>query len=140
MVDGKQTTITWHADDLKKLHVDADEVTKVIVWMKLICGIHMEEYRRKKNDYLGMDLDLLVDREVRVTMAYYLKKIVSEFPETIHGSVENISADQMLTVREDTDSKLLDKYQSTAFHHTVYQLLSATPRVINDIPKLYEYH
>ena len=139
LLDWKQMTITWHTDNLKILHVDAYEVTKVIDWMKVICGSHMEEYLRKKNDYLGMDLYLLVDREVRVTMTYYLKKILSEFHETIHGSVENLAADHMFTVREDTDSKLLDKYQSTAFHHTVYQLLSATARVMNDIQTSVEF-
>ena len=34
MVNGNQITIIWHVDDLKILHTDADEVTKVIDWTK----------------------------------------------------------------------------------------------------------
>ena len=43
MINGKQITITWHVDDLKTLHVDADEVTKVIDRTKGICRSHMKE-------------------------------------------------------------------------------------------------
>ena len=47
----------------------------------------MKEYRRKKHDYLGMDLDLSLYGEIRVTITDYLKKIVSGFTETIQGIV-----------------------------------------------------
>ena len=55
--------------------------------MKGIYGSYMKESRGKKHDYLGMDLDLSFDGEVRVTMTDYLKKIVYDFPETIQGRV-----------------------------------------------------
>ena len=46
---------------LKLFHIDADEVIKLIDWMKLIYQIQMNESRGKKHDYLGMDLDFSVD-------------------------------------------------------------------------------
>ena len=58
MSNGKQTTITCHVDDLKILHIDADKVTKVIYWMKVIYGSNMKKSRGKKHDYLGMDMEL----------------------------------------------------------------------------------
>ena len=67
----------------KILHVEADEVTKVIHWMKGIYNSHMKESCGMKHTYLGMDLDLSLYGDVRVTMADYLKNIVSEFPDTI---------------------------------------------------------
>ena len=65
-------TITWHSDDLKISHVDADEATEVIDWIKVIYGSHMKESSGNKSDYLVMVLDLSVDGEVRVNMTDYL--------------------------------------------------------------------
>ena len=56
-VNGKQMTIIWHVDALKISHFDADEVTKVIDWMEGIYLSHTKDYRGKKHDYLGMELD-----------------------------------------------------------------------------------
>ena len=53
---------------LKKALIDADEVSKIIYWMKRIYVNHMKESRGEKYDYLRMDLDLSVNGEVRVTM------------------------------------------------------------------------
>ena len=43
----------------------------------------MKESQGKKHNYLGIDLDLTVDGEVKVKITDYLKDIVSDFPETI---------------------------------------------------------
>ena len=42
--------MTWHVDDLKISHVDADEAKKRIDWVKGIYGSQMRESRRKKHD------------------------------------------------------------------------------------------
>ena len=47
-VNGKQITITWHVDDLKILHVDTYEVTKLIDWMKGIYGSQMRDHVGRK--------------------------------------------------------------------------------------------
>ena len=92
-------TITWHVDDFKILHVDADEVTKVIDLMKGIYGRHMKESCGKKHYYLRMELDFSVDEEVRVTMMDYLKKILYDLPETIQGIVMTPAAEYPFTLR-----------------------------------------
>ncbi len=61
MINGNQTTVIWHVDDLKISHQDPNEVTKFIQWIKSkyedadigkvrsSCG--------KKHKYLGMNFD-----------------------------------------------------------------------------------
>ena len=44
---------------------------------------------------------------------YYIKNILSEFPDIIQVRVTNPASDHIFTVREDSDRKLLDKYWST---------------------------
>ena len=73
-----------------------------------------------------MDLDLSVDRDVRVIIRDYLNKIVSDFSDKIQGILETLSAEHLFTVREDTGRKVLDKDWATAFNHSVAQLLLAT--------------
>ena len=80
-----------------------------------------------------MDLNLSVDREVRVTMTYYLKKIISYFPDQIQVRVATPVVEHLFTVREVTNRNMLDEYRATEFHHSVAQLLFATPRVRKNI-------
>ena len=49
-INGKQMTMTWPFNDLKILHVGADEVSKVIEWMKGTYHSHMKEYSGNKCD------------------------------------------------------------------------------------------
>ena len=64
-----------------------------------------------------MDLDLSVDGEVRVTMTEYLKNIVVDFTEKIRGRVRIPAAENLFTVREESNNKLLDEDWATALHH-----------------------
>ena len=93
----------------------------------------MKKSRGKKHYYLSMGLDFSVDREFRVTITDYLKKVLPDFLETIQVIVATPAAEHLLTVRGDSDRKLLDKYRSTAFHHSVAKLLYSTPCVNKDI-------
>jgi hypothetical protein len=56
IVQGKQFTIIWHIDDLKMPHMEYDEVTSMIGWLKKIYG-GMKSSRGKKHDYLDTTLD-----------------------------------------------------------------------------------
>ena len=42
-------------------------------------------------------------------MTYYLRKVVSDFPETIQGIVATPASDHLLTVRYNADRNLLEK-------------------------------
>jgi hypothetical protein len=101
VINGKQFTITWHVDDLKLSHVDTKVVDDTITWLKSIYGEDMSVSRGKKHDYLGMDLDYSVPGEVKVTMAYYLKRVITEFPEEITGTASIPAAERLFTVRPD---------------------------------------
>ena len=106
---------------------------KIIDRIKGIYGSRLNKSREKKHDHLGMDLDLLVDEEVRVKIKYYLKNIVSNFSDTIQGRLATPEAYHLFTVREDTDRKMLDEDRAAKFHHSVAQLLFSTPRISKDI-------
>jgi hypothetical protein len=123
MVNGKQFTITWHVDDLKLSHVDSNEVTIMIKWLKSIYGQDIRVSRGKKHDYLGMDLDFSVPGEFSVTMVEYLKGVIQDFPEEITGRATSPAADHLFTIRSEKDSKPLEEKRAIAFRHYVTQLL-----------------
>ena len=74
MVNGKKITIIWHVDDLNISHMYEKEVTQITKWMKSVYGKYIWVSRVNKHDYLGMDLDLSVQGEGRVTMVDCLNK------------------------------------------------------------------
>ena len=51
-IKGKQMTIIWHVNDLKISHVDANEVGKMIKYLKSIHGQKITEKRGKVHDFL----------------------------------------------------------------------------------------
>ena len=71
--------------------------------------------------------------EVRLMMMDYLRKVLYEFPDTIQGRVATPVSEHLLVVRYNTDRKLLEKERSTAFNHSVDQLIFSTPWVRKDI-------
>jgi hypothetical protein len=85
MVNGKQFTTTWHVDDLKLSHVDAEEVTNMIGWLKSIYGDNIRVSRGKSHGYLGMDLNFTEPGEVKITTIPYPKGVIKDFPEKIMG-------------------------------------------------------
>ncbi len=65
--NGKQSTVTWHVDDLKIFHVTSEVVNEVIEWFKSIYG-DVWISSGYHHDYLGMDLDFSYQNELRVSM------------------------------------------------------------------------
>ena len=72
-------------------------------------------------------------------MTDYLRKVVSDFPETIQERSATPAADYLFTVRYNTDRNLLEKEQSKAFNHAVAQLIFSTPWVRKDIHTLVSF-
>ena len=56
-----------------------------------------------------MELDFLVDGEVRVIITYYLLNFVSDFPETMQGRVAAPATYHLFTVTYNTNRNLLDE-------------------------------
>jgi hypothetical protein len=135
MVNGKQFTITWHVDDLKLSYVDAEEVTKMIDWLKSFYRDNLRVSRGKTHDYLGMDLDFTEPGKVKITMIPYLKGVIKDFPKEITVRAASLSAENLFTVREDQDREPLNESHALAFHHIVAQLLFACPPVLGSTSK-----
>jgi len=132
-INGSQQTVTWHVDDLKVSHLDPAVNTQLIKELAKIYGPGITVSRGKVHDYLGMDLDYTGDRNVKISMIKYLKKIFVAFPEEIRSTAETPAAEYLFKVADEKDSKLLPEEQAQAFHHTVAQLLFLCMRARPDI-------
>ncbi len=132
MIDGHQMTLTFHVDDIKISYHDPDEVNKLIGWFKSIYGDNVRVSRGTTHDYLGMMMSYS-NNQVHISMAPYVKKVIGDFIEDIHGSVATPAGKNLFQIRDDQDRVLLDKEQAQAFHSTVAQLLFVTMRCRWDI-------
>ena len=56
-INGYQTTVTWHIDDLKVSHKDPFKITKFATYLLSIYGKKLSVKRGKVHNYLGIDLD-----------------------------------------------------------------------------------
>ena len=75
MVNGSQTTVTSHVDDLNISHKDSLEVTKFLHHFGQIYGERMTVHRSKVHEYLCMDLDFSTANTLKIGMIKYIKKI-----------------------------------------------------------------
>ncbi len=131
IVNGKQLTLQWHVDDLMISHVDITAINKFLQELKAIYGNSLTEGIVKQQNYLGMIFDFSSKNEVQINMTQSISKIIEDFPEEIVGKSSTPAGDHLFKIRE--DGKKLDDEMADAFHHTVYQLLSAANCVCQDI-------
>ena len=54
----------------------------------------------KKYDYLGMDLEYSIRREVKISTVYYLNKVIKNFPEEIWCHATSNAVYHMFKVRD----------------------------------------
>ena len=80
-----------------------------------------------------MDLDYLVEGEIRVTMVNYLKNIIGDLTEEISTTSSTSDSDHLFVVHPNNERKLLYEERATAFHHEVAQLMFAVPWSRKDI-------
>ncbi len=64
MVNGSQTTIRWHIDELMISHLKQEEIMQVVQQIKDIYGKNLKEIVGTVHDYLGMTFDYSFDKEV----------------------------------------------------------------------------
>ena len=86
-LNGEQFTIVCYVDDLKLSHKDPEVVTEMITYLK---GLYeklpngevklIEEQRltdsNKVLNYLGMDFDFSMKKQVSISMRHYVNKII----------------------------------------------------------------
>jgi len=130
---GKQLTVAWHVDDLMVSCEDNFELTKFLCYLGNIYGTKLSMHMGHKHDYLGVDMEFCEDGALEVSMFKYLKNVIEEFPEIIHGRAATPAHDKLSKIRDDEEAKKLNEEQALAFHHTVAQLLFMATRARRDI-------
>ena len=132
IVHGKQLTITWHVDDLKVSHKKYQVVSRMVKWLKAKyeqlfddgSGAMMITHG-KIHDYLGMQLDFSMPREVKVTMIPYVKEIVTLFEQYDNSkkTAKTPASEHLFKMHEDV--KVLPEKQVAIFHTFVAKNLFA---------------
>jgi hypothetical protein len=134
MVNGKQHTVTWHVDDLKSSHVDSKVNDDFLQWMEKKYGGDknnpVKATRGTRHDYLGMILDYSIPGVVQVDMAYYVKKMVDEFPESLKPAKYPWKEDLF---KVDPKSPPLHRKKAETFHTFVAKMLFAVKRSRPDV-------
>jgi len=132
MVDGAQMTLTFHVDDIKISHVNPAEVIRHINWFKSIYDTNVRVSRGTTHDYLGMMLSYS-NRQVRILMTDYVKKVINGFMEDIRGSASTPAVEHLFQIRAEEERVKLDNQRAQCFHGTVAQLLFVTMQCRRDI-------
>jgi len=133
MIDGKQCTVGWHVDDLNISHVNSSVVDDVIALMDGEFGKEapLTKSRGKVHQYLGMNFDFSTDGAVIVDMIDYVKSVLAEMPDEMHGTAATPAATHLFEVSE--EPVLLDKERSDTFHKMVMQIQYMSQRARPDL-------
>ena len=135
IINDKQMTLTWHVDDMKISHVEPQEVTIMIDFLRkkyASDGIgEMTISRGKRHNYLGMILDYSTKGEVHIDMQEYVKKMIEEFPEDIKKTAATPASDFLFKINE--EAELLNNKMKEDFHTFVAKGLFLCKRARPDI-------
>ena len=117
MINDKQCTIQFHADDLKLSHLEQKELDNIISHLNDIFGSEGELLAAsygKIYEYLDMTIDWSVDRKVIFTMYGYLEDILAEAPDDFDGEDVLPAISNLFQV--DEACKKLDLPTTDMFH------------------------
>ena len=133
VIDGKQCTIVWYVDDNKLSHEDSKVVDTILnVVEKRFPGLVIE--RRKSLNFLGMEINFIGNRKVKVGVKKYLGGLIEDF-EAFDGVLTKTmlspAAKWLMTVDENAQKLSVEK--SDKFHSMVGGLLWAEKRGRPDI-------
>ncbi len=133
MIDGKQSTILWHVDDLKISHVDPKVNTNTIAQINEEFGKEapITVTRGKIHDYLGMTLDYSEKGKVKIKMIDYVEKLLADLPEEMDGEAPSPAADHLFTV--DENQSKVDEKRAQFFHTYVAKTLFLCKRSRPDL-------
>ena len=123
IVRGKQLTIAWHVDDLKVSHKKYQVVSHMVKWLKAKyeqlfedgSGVMMITHG-KIHDYLSMQLDFSMPREVKVTMNPYVKEIMTLFEQHDNSMKTAKTPASEFLFKTCEDMKVLLEKQVAIFH------------------------
>jgi hypothetical protein len=134
LVNGRQCTVLWHADDLKISHADHEVVTSVLNTLskKFRKDAPMTITRGKIHDYLGMKIDYSDRGKVKITMNEYINDMLNELPRDIDGVAASPASNHLFRTNN-KDPTLLSAEEGEMFHHNVAKLLFLCKRVRPDL-------
>ncbi len=133
MINGKQSTILWHVDDIKLSHVD-DKVNDITLGLKKqVFSKHapVTVTSGKVHEYLGMTLDYSEEGKVKIKMLDYVEKLLADLPEEFDGTAATPAATNLLDV--DDDSPLVSEARGLQFHTITAKVLFLCKRARPDL-------
>jgi hypothetical protein len=140
MINGKQMTICWHADNLKMSHVMPKAMDKMIKHLRQECESVFEDgsgamtvSRGEIHTCLGMKLDFTAACQVTVTMFDHLDDMLTVFEkiEPNGGGTKSSAAPvNLFAVNEDCEK--LEDEKAVQFHNIVAKTLCVTKRARPD--------
>ena len=100
-IEGKHMTRTWHVDDLKMCHVDANGVEKMIKYLKSTYGQKIAEKRGKVHDYLEMIIDYTKRGEGQISMIPYINQSLKSFQKRFQMLFEVRDKEEAVPLNEE---------------------------------------
>jgi hypothetical protein len=135
MIDGKQTTIQFHVDDLKISHMKQSIIYLVLNDLNKEFGTTRKPLAATTgliHDYLGIKPLTTVKKEkVKFTVYDYLEDILDEMPEDMNGTAPTPASDNLFDADEDLPR--LNAKESDFLHRTTARLLFAAKRARPDL-------
>jgi hypothetical protein len=133
IVQGTQQTICWHVDDLKSSHKKSIVNDEFLDWLTKMYGnvAPVKATRGKRHDYLGIFLEYKDTGEVVVDMAYYVKKMLEDFPEKLKNGTLCPWTERLFKV--DDKSKTLSDDKVKTFYTFVMKGMFVCKRARPDI-------
>jgi len=95
MVNGKQYAMAWYVHDIKISHQEDKVCTQIANITESRFG-NLTRSQCKKHTFLGMDIELLGNRKVAISMPQHLKEALDLFSEVLMGDLVN-PANSMLS-------------------------------------------
>lgn len=132
-VEGTQHTICWHVDNLESSHKKKKVNDRFLIWLNNMYGNVKEvtSTRGNRHDYLAMFINYSVEGSVIIDMAYYVKKMIEEFPDKLKDNVVCPWSENLFKV--DDQSKLLPEEKWKQFYTFVMKGMFLYKRARQDI-------
>ena len=127
-IDGKQTTICIHVDDLFITSQNRECVDALFVYLQNKFG-DLTFHNGPVFDFLGINFDFDTPGKVHLRMSSYIKELLESCG--ISHSAKTPALEDLFDI--DSDAPNLDSYKAKQFHTLVAQLLYLSKRVRPDI-------
>ena len=130
IIDGKQCTIVFYVDDNKVSHVNPRVVDDILAMLESHFG-KMKTSRGKIHKFLGMDINFMKDKSVKIEMKQQLLEAIEIVGEPVDDKVSTPANKKPFEIDDEAETLIGNK--SRIFHSTVAKLLYLCKRGKPDI-------